>query len=851
MNQRRAVGSILIVALLLMVPAMQARENGIYNQSSGCGCHSQTGQQQASVSISGLPSSYDANKLYQLTVSVSGGVQGSSGGFSLEVDHGTLSTGFGLMLVNVNPSGNSATHSITGSSYRSWSFEWTSPAAGTGTVTFAVAGLTSNANGADSGDRWATSTIPVPENIPVNNPPVASSVMLSPTDATTNDPLVLSYSYSDPENDPESGTEIVWYLNSQALPAGTITGTTVPTSQTQKGQQWYAEVTPSDGTNSGSTQTSNTVTIQNTPPVLTDVEITPQSPDESEDLSVSYSASDADQDSLTTTIYWYLDGVRITEFDDDTTIPSIATREGDEWRVEVMISDGDEIISKTSQVISIGGVVIPNIAPEVTSIAITPASPSTIDDLVLTYEAFDDDNDPIIDYEIEWHVDDNPTAEMDLVVNSIATQKNQIWQASVRVSDGKNWSQWAITSVTIQNSAPVVEAASIGPAIIHTDDDLVVNYQFSDLDNSDVINPSIVWIKNGIQQTIFDGLSTIPASATMKGDNWTAIVSGYDGESFSLQSVHLTALIENSLPTISLLDVPTNVSFANNDELGLAINPEFTDLDQDQIFSQILWLRNGFQEASLDNQTFVPAQYFGAGQMWTCVINFGDGDAPLQSASWNIMVDNLAPSAKISIDSANTWAGEIITLNASESHDLDGMVMNYYWQWQSTSGELMTSNGKIIDIIGNDVIAVSLTVEDDLGATAETTTMIQTTQGPSVSSLQAANEGNNVVLEWEWQGPDAEFSISRNGVEIGKVSQNEFKDKPILSGPTNYTVSPIIDGQRLVGGSATIVGFEVQNTVEQASGLSETGGLYIGLIFLLFSIAVAALGILSRRENTA
>ena len=82
----------------------------------------------------------------------------------------------------------------------------------------------------------------------------------------------------------------------------------------------------------------------------------------------------------------------------------------------------------------------------------------------------------------------------------------------------------------IQNSAPIVEAANLGPAIIHTDDDLVVNYQFSDLDNSDVINPSIAWTKNGIQQTIFDGLSTIPASATMKGDNWTAIVSGYDGE---------------------------------------------------------------------------------------------------------------------------------------------------------------------------------------------------------------------------------------------------------------------------------------------------------------------------------
>ena len=80
-----------------------------------------------------------------------------------------------------------------------------------------------------------------------------------------------------------------------------------------------------------------------------------------------------------------MDGVRITEFDDDSTIPSIATREGDEWRVEVTVSDGDEIVSKTSQVISIGGVVIPHIAPEVTSIVITHASPSTIDDLVLKY----------------------------------------------------------------------------------------------------------------------------------------------------------------------------------------------------------------------------------------------------------------------------------------------------------------------------------------------------------------------------------------------------------------------------------------------------------------------------------
>ena len=78
----------------------------------------------------------------------------------LEGSHGVtmaLWTGFGLMLVNVNPSGDSATHSITGSSYRQ-SLNGLRQQQELNN-TFAVAGLTSNAN-TDSGDRWTTSIIP-------------------------------------------------------------------------------------------------------------------------------------------------------------------------------------------------------------------------------------------------------------------------------------------------------------------------------------------------------------------------------------------------------------------------------------------------------------------------------------------------------------------------------------------------------------------------------------------------------------------------------------------------------------------------------------------------------------------
>ena len=67
--------------MLLLVPAIQGFDNGVYNQASGCGCHSQTGTTPASVTISGLPNAYDVNKLYQVTVSVSGGVLDLAGAF--------------------------------------------------------------------------------------------------------------------------------------------------------------------------------------------------------------------------------------------------------------------------------------------------------------------------------------------------------------------------------------------------------------------------------------------------------------------------------------------------------------------------------------------------------------------------------------------------------------------------------------------------------------------------------------------------------------------------------------------------------------------------------------------------
>ena len=404
MNYSKTAVAVCIILLLSIAPITQGKENGKLNSGTGCGCHSQTGGNIATPSVSGLPSQYNPGSVYQLTVSVTGGVSGSGGGFSMDVDKGTFSyMGFA---VGISSTGDSATHSITGSSSRTWGFDWTAPSSGSGTANFQLAALTSNGNGADSGDRWGTLAIQVTENTPTNQPPSASNAMLNPTDAKTADSLTLSYSYSDPDGNPESGTVITWYKDSIAQPQGTIPGKVVSSSLTAKNEQWYAEVTPSDGQDSGQTITSNTVTIQNTPPTVSTPAISPSQPSSNDDLSITISSSDDDQDVLTTEIRWYLDGVLVSELNDQSTINSLATRDGDQWYVEIRVSDGeDTTVWKTSQTVTIGSTAPVNNKPTISTLTILPSNPYTIDTLSLDFLSNDIDGDTIVDTEIQWYRD--------------------------------------------------------------------------------------------------------------------------------------------------------------------------------------------------------------------------------------------------------------------------------------------------------------------------------------------------------------------------------------------------------------------------------------------------------------
>jgi len=139
-----------------------------------------------------------------------------------------------------------------------------------------------------------------------NLPPAAANPRILPSPPTSLDDLVANYDYSDPDGDPEYRSRIRWYRDG-VLQSAFNNLRTVPASSISRGQNWYFTVEPSDSLVFGPLVTSPTVTIQNAPPSIAGVYITPDPAFDSSDLTANpYGWFDKDNDPAAYTYKWQI-----------------------------------------------------------------------------------------------------------------------------------------------------------------------------------------------------------------------------------------------------------------------------------------------------------------------------------------------------------------------------------------------------------------------------------------------------------------------------------------------------------------------------------------------------------------
>ncbi|HJM55219.1 MAG TPA: choice-of-anchor V domain-containing protein, partial [Poseidonia sp.] len=822
--------ALLLVFLLTsgVLAPVNGHKTGKYNSSSGCSCH--TSSNTLTPTLSGEPSEYTPGATYSLSIGIS--TSHSSGGFSLDASDGIFS----------NPSSNaqvitggaSATHSTWTST--SWTVDWTAPSTGTGTATLSLAVLGGNGQQNKAGDAVGTASYSIPEIASTNNPPTISNLAIIPQTPSTADNLVASYTFDDIDGNLESGSTYAWTLNGSLMPS--LTGSEVSSSQTAKHQSWTVEVTPSDGTANGQSMTSSTAIILNTPPTVTEITPSNQSPTDMIDITYSVNFTDADSDSLTFENQWLLNGAIITELNNATTLPSVVTREGDIWQVRVRANDGEVFSSwTTSDNINIGST--ENTPPVADNVAIGVVNPTTTEDLALSWNEFDANEDIITQRSIRWTLDGIIHAPANNLVTlpSAMTTKGESWKGEVRLFDGTSWSSWASSpSVTIINSAPSITNITLFTPSSTVEHDLEVRFESGDEDGDGTEVVSVIWLRNG---AVLEGQNQLILNTSMfvKGDSILAILELSDNETTSTANAE-EIIILNAAPSVTI-QWPSEVT--SLDDLTPVVT--VTDFDQDQTSIVKTWYKNGFKDGIMDGKDTIISQRTEPEQIWTLAVTANDGTVNSTLVEESITIPNLSPSADIQLISTEIWLGETVILSGANSVDHDSHITDYTWSWQGGSGI-----GPSFEFILGDSTSVTLTVRDEYGAENQTTLELVAQTGPKVTDFEVLSTRGEVDLSWEWAGDKVQFNVWRNGEQIATVNTTEYHDMPPLSGTANYRIEPMNDGRTFIAGTSEGTVY-VEAPIIEAPKASQTGGTGVGILFIFASIAILAPQFLRRGEG--
>ncbi len=173
-----------------------------------------------------------------------------------------------------------------------------------------------------------------------NVAPIVRNVSISPASPGSDDDLTLAYEYFDVNGDPETGTTIRW--SNPALMAQFDGQLVIPSSATQRGETWRAQIVPNDGHAAGPLVFSPSVPIGNSAPSASMLRIRPEvGARDGTELDASYSFFDADGDLESgTRLGWTESGVSQVGLDGMRSVPGSNVHKGQVWQFIVEPSDG-------------------------------------------------------------------------------------------------------------------------------------------------------------------------------------------------------------------------------------------------------------------------------------------------------------------------------------------------------------------------------------------------------------------------------------------------------------------------------------------------------------------------------
>lgn len=174
-----------------------------------------------------------------------------------------------------------------------------------------------------------------------------------------------------------------------------------------------------------------------------------------------------------------------------------------------------------------------NAPPVASGLAVGPASPTSADELVLSYTYSDPNGDAEAGTQISWTRNSAlvPNLQDLRVVAPIHTARGEVWQPSVRPRDGASFGPIAFgPTVTIGNSPPTARSPRIEPsAPVRAGTPLSARYTYSDPDGDQESGTTLRWFEAGAELTDLAQATQVPGARVRKGQVWTLEIRPHDG----------------------------------------------------------------------------------------------------------------------------------------------------------------------------------------------------------------------------------------------------------------------------------------------------------------------------------
>lgn len=338
-------------------------------------------------------------------------------------------------------------------------------------------------------------------------------------------------------------------------------------------------------------------------------------------------------------------------------------------------------------------------------------------------------------------------------------------QFHVTDSSGKIGQDTVIITVHAPNTAPSAPLVSIFPNPATTLDNLLVNMDTASVDaEGDVVTYTYAWSLNGQAQPNQTS-STIPASATQKGEQWSVTVTPSDAMNTGMAGT-ASIIISNTAPTITASSItPQNNAF---NDTTYTCNATIQDPDEIPSITYQWFINQSLVLSGSNSITLTPTLAMPT-DILSCTITATDADSATTSSSAQIVVQNRAPTlanTQISPSGAITPSSTLQCTSSATDADGETPLLTYQWSvnGQTFSGSSLNLNANLVSA-GDTITCTAIAVDGYGGSATDSVSVVVSSAGNtapyfSVSALIVTN-GTQVGSSWTCVagGSDAEDGV--------------------------------------------------------------------------------------------